>query len=93
MNKGNHIPLVFNNDNISKANSQKHLDAVFDNPSWFDEHLKMIINKVNKTIGLLRKLHKALRRSHQLTIYKPFVILHLDCGGIIYEQDYNASLN
>ena len=31
MSKGNHPSLVFNNGNVSKANSQKHLGVVFDN--------------------------------------------------------------
>ena len=48
----------------------------------------MIINKVNKkTIGFLRKLQKALRRSHQFTLYKAFARLHLDYDGIINDQD------
>ena len=50
----------------------------------------MVINKLNKTAGLLHKLHKSLRRSHQLTIYKAFVRPHLDDGDIMYDQDYNA---
>ena len=51
----------------------------------------MIINKVNNTIRLLRKLHKDLWRSHQLTAYKPLVRLHLNYGGIISNQDYKFS--
>lgn len=70
MNKGNQLPLVFDNDNVSEANSKKHLGVVFDKHLSFDERLKIIISKVNKTIGLLRKLCKGLRRSHELTIYK-----------------------
>ena len=53
----------------------------------------MIINKVNKTIGILRKLHKVLPRSQQITIYKAFVRLHLDFGIIIYDQECNISLH
>ena len=91
MNKGNQLPLVFNNDYVSKPNSQKHLGLAFDNRLSFDEHLKMITINVNKTIGLLRKLHEDLRRSHQLTIYNVFVRLHLDYCGIISDQDYKFS--
>ena len=75
MSKGNHPSLVFNNGNVSKANSQKRLGVVFDNRSWFDEYLKMIINKADKTTGLLRKLQNVLRRSDQLIIYKAIVRL------------------
>ena len=51
----------------------------------------MIINKESKTIGLLGKLHKALRRSHLLAIYKAFERPHLDCGSIVYDHDNNLS--
>ena len=53
----------------------------------------MILNKVNKTMGLLCKLHNILPRSTLLTIYKSFIRPHLDYGGITYDQAYNASLN
>ena len=53
----------------------------------------MILNKVNKTIGLLRKLHNILPRSALLTIYKSFIRPHLDYGDIIYGQGYNASFH
>ena len=57
----------------------------------FLDHLKMILNKVNKTIGLLRKLQNIPPKSALLTIYKSFIRLHLDYGGIISDQAYNAS--
>ena len=51
----------------------------------------MILNKVNKTIELLRKLRNTLSRFALLTIYKKFVRPHLNYGYIIYDQAYNAS--
>ena len=53
----------------------------------------MILNKVNKTIGLLRKLRNILPRSALLIIYKSFIRPHLDYGDIIYDQAYNASFH
>ena len=53
----------------------------------------MIINKVNKTIGLLRKLQNILPRSTLLTIYKSFIRLHIDYGDIVYDQVYNTSFH
>ena len=89
MNKWSHPFLVFNNDNVSNANFQKHLGVVLDTTDKrlsFEERLKMIINKLNQTMGVLLKLHKALRRSHQLTLHKAFVRPNLDYGGIIFDQ-------
>ena len=59
----------------------------------FQEIRKRIFSKVNKTIGLLRKLLHILPRSPLLTIYKSFIRLHLDYGDIIYDQAYNASFH
>ena len=51
-----HPPLVFNNNNVLRTSSQKHLVVTLDVKLTFDEHLNNVLNKVNKTIGLLRKL-------------------------------------
>ena len=58
----------------------------------FQEHLENMLNKVNKTIGLLRKLQNTLPRPSLLTIYKSFIRPHLDYGDAIYDQAYNVSL-
>ena len=53
----------------------------------------MILNKVNKTIGLLRILQNVLPRSALLAIYKSFIRPHLDYDGTRYDQAYNASFH
>ena len=53
----------------------------------------MILNKVNKTIGFLRKLQNILSRSALLTIYKSFIRPNLDYDDIIYDQADNASFH
>ena len=63
------------------------LGAKFD----FSLHLKNVQNKVNKTIGLLRKLQGTLLRTSLITIFKSFIRSHLDYGDIIYDQAYNTS--
>ena len=88
-----HPPLAFNKSNVSKTNSQKHLGAVLDNRLSFEDHLKMILNKVNKNIGLLCKLQNILPRSALLTIYKFFIRPHLHYGDIIYGQSYSVSFH
>ena len=88
-----HPTLTFNNNNVSETNSQKHLGVVLDNCLSLEDHFKMIINKVNKTIGLLRKLQNILPRSALLTIYKSFIKPHIDYGDIIYDQAYNTSFH
>ena len=59
----------------------------------FEEYLKVITTKVNKTIGLIRKLENGLLRLPLMTIYKAFVRPHLDHGDVIYDEAYNGAFH
>ena len=64
---------------------------VLDTKLDFSLHLKNVQNKVNKTIGFLRKLQDTLPRTSLITIFKSFIRPHLDYGEIIYDRIYNTS--
>ena len=55
-----HSSIYCNNKSVKQVPSQKHLGLILDNKLNFQEHFKNILNKVNKTIGLLRKLQNIL---------------------------------
>ena len=93
MTKTNHPTLIFNGNPVHQVALQKHLGMFLDYKLNFEEHLKTIVNKINKTIGLLRKFQNFLPRKSLLTIYKSFIRPHLDYGDIIYDQTYNASFH
>ena len=78
-----HPPLAFNNNNVPETNLHKHFVVALDNHLSFEDHLKMILTKVNKTIEFLRKLQNI----------KTFIRPHLDYGNIIYDQAYNTSFH
>ena len=65
-----HPPLVFNNNFVSQANSQKHLGITLDFKLTFEEQLLNVFKKVNKTVGLSRKLQNLLPAATLITIYK-----------------------
>ena len=88
-----HSLLVFNNDIVSQANSQKHLGITLDFELTFEEHLLKLFKKNSKTIGLLHKLQTLLPRTTFITIYKVFVRPHLDYGDILYDQAFNSSFH
>ena len=58
--KPNHPELILNNIPVNQTSYQKHLGMFLDNKLNFGERLKYITNKVNKSIGLLRKLQMIL---------------------------------
>ena len=86
-------PLTFNNIPVAQTNSQKHLGMQLDKKLNFEEHLNKVESKVNKTIGIIRKLQNVLPRSALLTIYKSFIRPHLDYGDIIYDKAFNESFH
>ena len=55
----------------------------------YEHHIKSILNKVNKTIRLLRKFQLILPRHSLITIYKTFIRPHLDYGDVIYDRAFN----
>ena len=78
--KATHLPLLFNNSIVLQVSSQNHLGVISGVNLTFEEHLKNVFNKTNKTIGLLRKLFNSLPRRALINIYKAFVRPHLDYG-------------
>ena len=86
--KHNHPELLFNNIPVNQTSYQKHLGMFLDKLNR-GEHLKHITNKVNKSIGRLRKLQMILRRRSLATIYKSFIRPHLDHGDIIFDQAFH----
>ena len=57
VNKNSHSlppPLSFNYSIVYQATSHKNLGIIIDNRLLFEEHLRPVFSKINRTIGLLR---------------------------------------
>ena len=61
-----HPSIYFNNNPIDQTLSQKRLEMILNTKLNFQEHIKNIPTKVNKTIGLLPKLPKICPQEHYL---------------------------
>ena len=83
---------MFNNSIVNVTSVHKHLGMIFDSKLSFDEHLKSVLKKISKTVGLLWKLQGILPRTSSITIYI-FVRPHLDYGDIMYDQTFNESFH
>ena len=68
-------PLRCNDSAVTRSITQKHLGMLLDVKLNFHGHLKNIYSKVNKAMGLLRKLHNTLPR-----LPKSFIRPHLHYG-------------
>ena len=83
---------MFNNSIVNVTSVHKHLGMIFDSKLSFDEHLKSVLKKISKTVGLLWKLQGILPRTSLITIYI-FARPHLDYGDIMYDQTFNESFH
>ena len=86
-----HLPLVFNNNNVSQTYSQKCLGVILDFKLTFEEHVNNVLAKVNKAVGLFHKLRNILPRATLITIYKAFIRSHLDYGDVLCDPAFNKS--
>ena len=75
--------LVFNNNLVHVTSDHEHLRMFLDFKQNFQEHIENMLNRVNKTIGLLQKLQNTFPRPLLLAIYKSFIRPYLDNGDII----------
>ena len=87
--KSNHLPLAFNNNYVSQTYSQKLLGVILDFKLTFGEHFNNVLAKVNKAVGLLRKLRNILPRT---TLYTKLSFDHIWTNGdVLYNQIFNNS--
>ena len=81
-----HPPLMFNKNNVIQAAFDKYLGIILETRLSFEKHLETMLCKINKTIGLIRKLQNLLPKTAPITLYKAFVCTHLDYDDIVYDQ-------
>ena len=81
------------NHPIERSVVHKHLGLTLDEKLSLTNGINDKINKTLKCVGLLRKLSMLLPRQKFLTIYKFFIIPHLDYGDVVYDQPLNESLS
>ena len=77
-----HPVVYFDNKLVKSSQIHKHLEMILDSNLSHEHHIKSILNKVNKKIGLLRKFQLILPRHSLIKIYKTFIRPHLDYGGV-----------
>ena len=84
-----HPSLIFNEKDVSRSESHKHLGLVFDPKLNFDMHLKGKLSIVTNGTALLRKLRHSIPRKRLLSIYKTFLRPRLNYCDVIYDKPHN----
>ena len=73
----------FNNIPANSTSVHKHLGMLVDDKLSYEHYLKFVLNKIKKTIGLLRKFQQILPKQSLITIYKSFIRPQLDYDDIV----------
>ncbi len=80
----NHPQIHFNDIQVSSVNEHKHLGLILDKKLTFSSHIKDLLGKANKGIGMIKLLSRYLPRPSLDQIYKLHVRSHFDYCDIIY---------
>ena len=91
--KSYHPNLVFNQTNVQRTSSQKHLGVILDEKLDFKQHVKALIDKASKGISVIRKLRHQIPRHSLVTLYKSFIRSILEYADVIYDQPSNISFS
>ena len=88
-----HPVVYFNNTPVNSTATHKHLGMILDSKLSYENHLQSAFSRVNKTIGLLRKLQPTLPRKSLLTIDKSFDRVSNDsCHQKLESLQYSAAI-
>ena len=79
-----HPPVLFNENPISKTEEHKHLGLLLDSKLSFNGHIKSLISRARRGIGMIKYLSNYLPRNTLNDLYKLYVRPHLDYGDVIY---------
>ena len=88
-----HPDLVFNQSNVKRTSSQKHLGLILDEKLDFKQHIKVLIDKASKGISVIRKLRYQIPRHSLVSLYKSFIRSLLEYADVIYDQPSNTSFS
>ena len=81
------MPLTFNAAHQQHKLAKNTLVCTLN----FNHHTKEIASKVNKGIGITRKLRSILPRNTLVTIYKSFLRPNVEYCDFIYDQPHDKS--
>ena len=70
LHKESHSKLLFNNEDVSQTNSQKHFGVALDSKLTSHDHLDIVFTEVRKTICLLRQVNSTIPGTALVTTFK-----------------------
>ena len=82
-----HPPLIFNGSEVGTLDEHKHLGFFLYSRLSFLRHIKEIIIKARRGVGIIRFMSNYVSRDVLDQMHKLYVRPHLDYGDLIYHKD------
>ena len=82
-----HPLLIFNGSEVATLDGHTHLGFFFDSRLSFLRHIKEIIMKARRGLGIIRFMSKYVSRDVLDQMYNLYVRPHLDYGDLTYNKD------
>ena len=92
-NEETHPSVFYNNVEVSRTDSQKHLGLVLDKKLTFKKHIKHKLTKAYFSVGKIKRLYDILPHDSLVTIYKSFIRPPLGYRDVIYDRSNNDSFS
>ena len=77
--------IYFNYTLTNTTATHEPLGMILDSKVIYENYLQTVFSRVNKTIGLLRKLQLTPPKKSLVRIYKSFIRRHLDYVDEVYD--------
>lgn len=77
--------VIIDGKSIERVSVYKYLGVMIDDKLNFDHHLDYIAKKMNKKLGLFKRIKEKLPTHSKITFYKSLVSAHIDyCSSILF---------
>ena len=86
------LNLIYKNAKIDVANSIKYLGIYIDNKLDFKKHIKMLENKLSRSVGIFLKTKSFLPTYILRKLYYVFIHTHLNFGLLIWGATPKSNL-
>ena len=93
LSKGGSIQIFADDVNLDNVDSYTYLGIVINNQFTWNDHIYYICGKINKKLGLLRRIKSYIPLKARSTFFNSFILPLFYYGNIIWGHGGNFSLN
>ena len=84
--------LCINDYNLERTDSFKYLGVTISQNMTWQDHISLIVNKVNQRLGVLRRVKQMLPLQSRRTLHNSLVLPLFDYGDIVWGDKNNFTL-